>query len=295
MTNEKLLIKHGWLRVLLFTICFLAVAILANIVADSLLIKLGNDKSAAEVSQSGVDFRLWVQLCLSFFTAWLTVFCFRTFLDKQTVLSLGLETRGNLVHGAAGLVTAIIILGVGTLTLVALRNLQWTDIHFNGFQISTGVVLMLLVSFSEELVFRGYILNNLMASTNKWLALAISALLFAVLHLNNPGITVMAALNIFVAGLLLGINYIYTRNLWFGILFHFMWNFYQGPVLGYKVSGVELGSVLEQQLSGHPLITGGPFGFEGSVLNLVLSIVAILLLGWVYKKRHSDVGFRLSK
>lgn len=295
MTNEKLLIKHGWLRVLLFTICFLATAILANIVAESLLIKLGNDKSAVKVLQSGVDFRLWVQLCFSFLTSWLTVFCFRKFLDKQTVVSLGLATRGNLVNGAVGLFTAIIILGVGTLALVALKNLQWTDIHFNAVQFSTGLVLMLVVSFSEELVFRGYILNNLMASTNKWLALAISAVLFAVLHLNNPGITVMAALNIFIAGLLLGINYIYTRNLWFGILFHFMWNFYQGPVLGYKVSGVELESVLEQQVVGHPLITGGPFGFEGSVLNLVLSMIAILLLASVYKKRYGHVGARLLK
>lgn len=115
---------------------------------------------------------------------------------------------------------------------------------------------MALVAFAEELVFRGYILNNLLQSMNKWTALIISSLLFTLFHLSNPDISLLALLNIFLSGLMLGINYIFTKNLWFAILLHFSWNFYEGPILGYKVSGLTLESLLQQELTGNPILTG---------------------------------------
>ncbi len=112
------------------------------------------------------------------------------------------------------------------------------------------------------MVFRGYILNNLMESMNKWAALGVSAGLFTMAHGSNPGISFIAVINLALAGLLLGVNYIYTRNIWFGICFHFSWNFLQGPVLGYQVSGLPLQSVLQPSLQGPWWLTGGSFGIE---------------------------------
>jgi len=86
--------------------------------------------------------------------------------------------------------------------------------------------------------------------------------------------------------MLLGINYIFTKNLWYGIFFHVAWNFYQGSILGYKVSGVPLKSLFEQELNGNYLLTGGSFGFEGSVITSVLYLLAFLLLAWVYRRRE---------
>jgi uncharacterized protein len=142
------------------------------------------------------------------------------------------------------------------------------------------------VAVSEETVFRGYILNNLAQSVNKWVALGISALLFALFHAGNPGITQLALLNLFLAGLLLGLNYLYTQNLWFAIMFHFSWNFFLGPVLGYEVSGLPLNSLLQQSIQGPDWITGGEFGLEGSVLDGIFSIVSFTLLLVIYR-RHS--------
>ena len=142
---------------------------------------------------------------------------------------------------------------------------------------------MIAIAVGEEMVFRGYILNNLMATLNRWLALAISSALFALMHSNNPSVDLIAMLNLFVGGLLLGINFVFTRNLWFSILLHTSWNFLQGPVMGFPVSGVNLQSILEHELRGNPLLTGGSFGLEASVLTGVLLIFSIIRLYLDYR------------
>jgi len=89
---------------------------------------------------------------------------------------------------------------------------------------------------------------------------------------------------------LLGVNYIHTRNLWFSILFHLGWNFFQGPVLGYRVSGINFSSLLQTELNGDLIITGGEFGFEGSIVNTALCLILVLLLNRVYEKKFQPTG-----
>jgi len=152
---------------------------------------------------------------------------------------------------------------------------------------------MAIIAFYEELVFRGYILNNLMESFNKWIALLISAILFAIFHLDNPSVNIVAVLNVFSAGVLLGVNYIYTKNLWFAFLFHFGWNFFEGPILGYKISGLNTQTLLQTELKGDVLLTGGEFGFEGSIFSLALMLITILLLYWIYEKREQSAKYNI--
>jgi hypothetical protein len=147
---------------------------------------------------------------------------------------------------------------------------------------------MIAIAIGEEMVFRGYILNNLLHSLHKWLALAISAALFALMHSNNPGVDIIAMINLFIGGLLLGINYIFTRNLWFSIMLHTAWNFFQGPVLGFPVSGLHLQSILHPELKGNVLITGGTFGLEASFLTGILLIVTVMILYFVYRSRKNS-------
>ena len=72
---------------------------------------------------------------------------------------------------------------------------------------------------------------------NKFLALFVSAALFAFMHIFNPEIAFLPMLNLLLAGMLLGASYLYTRNLCFPISLHLFWNWIQGPILGYQVSG----------------------------------------------------------
>jgi membrane protease YdiL (CAAX protease family) len=238
--------------------------------------------------QPGPDMATMVMLVLFLMAVLsvLLVFAFTRFIDKRPFKTLGFGWKEYRDDAWIGLLLAPAILGIGTLVLFFTGHLRWNDAIFDGAEFFMSIVLMMMIAAGEELVFRGYLLHNLMESMNKWAAFGITTLLFTVAHIANPSITPVAIINVMLGGALLSINYIYTRNLWFCFLFHFSWNFLQGPVLGYEVSGVELQSILQVELSGNPLVTGGQFGFEGSIVNTLLSLISLLLLYVLYEKKY---------
>lgn len=290
ITARQPLIKQGWLRVLLFCIAYLVLTILMAVPVSALVLLIHKDeiKQGAKIEELMNGDYLWISILIALIVSIIVVFIFRKFIDRKNVLSLGFRIP-NQADAWTGFFLAPAMLGIGTLILYLSKHLRWTDITFSGRSLFFELGLMLFVAIYEEVVFRGYILSNLMESFNKWIALLLSALLFTLFHIINPGIGFIPMLNIFLAGILLGINYIYTKNLWFAILFHLAWNFFQGPVLGYKVSGVNLATLLQTELNGDLLLTGGDFGFEGSVLDLALSVIAIIVLYQVYQKKYASV------
>jgi len=288
---QKPMIARSWLRVLIFAATYFCLLIILGLIIRMIF----PNAFAAGNEKKNVNF-----LFLMFFAssaigvAW--TWLFRKFIDRKTFESLGFDWAGNSSNAGAGFFLGILILCVGTLILVMTKNLHWTDFNFNGTSLFLSLGLMLMIAFAEEIVFRGYILNNLLESTGKWMALVISSLLFAGFHMGNSSVDVVPIINIFLASLLLGVNYIYTKNLWFGIALHFSWNFVQGSVLGYAVSGLPLQSIFHHELKGDDLITGGAFGFEGSILTGVLSFVVLVVLVYLYegnpfaKKRREMIG-----
>lgn len=252
--------NFSWLRVSLFFIAYLLVLTTAGKLAGSTL------QMVSIFSAAG------------FLLVWL----FRSFLDRRSFVSLGWNWKGYGIHCVTGLLVAIALLGTGTLLLVAWGQLTWLNHQFSAADFFPAFFMMLLVGFYEELVFRGYILGNLLQGMHPATALLVSAAIFAILHSANPHTNWLALVNVFLAGLLLGINYIFTRNLWFGIALHVGWNFIQGPVLGFEVSGMELPSVLLQNLGNNSLLTGGRFGFEGSLLYTILCLIATSSLAFLY-------------
>jgi uncharacterized protein len=279
--NTKPLIPMGWVRALVFVFMYLSVLLAAGF--GLMLLFKGNGLALDKIP---ADPRfVFVSITSSCLLSFLMVWMFRKLMDRATFQSLGFETRQMGGHAVVGFFLGILLLCIGTIILVATGFLHWTDINFNAKDLFLSMGLMVLVAVSEELVFRGYILNNLLSSVGKWPALFISAFLFALAHSANPDFSLLAALNIFLAGILLGVNYIYTRNLWYAILLHFSWNFFQGPILGYEVSGENLQSLFQQEVKGSIWITGGKFGLEGSVVATGLYIAAILLLAFLYNKK----------
>jgi membrane protease YdiL (CAAX protease family) len=281
-TIQKPLIKHGWVRAVVYFICALLIVFLfsfvGSLVADAFVV--GTEKGADNILQFGI-----VYLIMGagvFLITWI----FRKFVDRESFESLGFGLKNRQQEAAIGFFSASALLGIGSLILIAAGFLNVYPGTFDPGRFMFQLVLMVAVTFIEEVMFRGYLLNNLMQSTSRWIALVISAVLFAVFHSTNPGITFLSTLNIFLAGIFLGLNYIYTKNLWFSIVFHFAWNFLQGPVLGYEVSGLQVSSLLQQSLSGPELWTGGRFGFEGSLLCPLLFAVAIPLYTLAFNRRY---------
>ncbi len=118
---------------------------------------------------------------------------------------------------------------------------------------------------------------------NRYVALSISSVIFMSIHLLNPNISFLSVINLFLAGVVLGIYYIHKPNLWLPIGMHLTWNFFQGPIFGFEVSGIETKSIINQSIKGNEIITGGAFGYEGSILATISIIIMIIYLDKKYK------------
>ncbi len=281
--NNKPLVPYGWLRALLFVALYMALLVVAGLLLSNFHKKSTDAANQAPAAKEGISYLLFItNAIVSFAAVWL----FRQFVDRRSFESMGFSFSKNGEHAGTGFFLGIFLLCMGSCIIFFTKNLVWTDVDFNGNDLFISFGLMVIVALYEEVVFRGYILNNLLQSFNKWVALLLSALVFTLAHITNPSIGVVGAINILLAGLLLGLNYIYTRNLWFSIMLHFTWNFFQGPLLGYEVSGMPLKSLLTHEVHGSELITGGAFGFEGSLVATVLYIVAIAGLAWAYRTKY---------
>lgn len=210
-------------------------------------------------------------------------------LENKTFADLGLTLRGYVPDLWRGAWIASILLVVGFLLSLAMGAVEITDFQINLSSILASWFFFLLVALFEEIVVRGYVLGRLLnAGMNRFLALFLSSALFSALHLANPHVALLPLLNLWLAGVLLGGSYIYTRNLWLPISLHLFWNWIQGPLLGYSVSGQEIVvPTLTLRLSDNTLINGGEFGFEGSVLCTVLLAMAGILIVLRYS-RHTQ-------
>lgn len=151
----------------------------------------------------------------------------------------------------------------------------------------------LLVACSEEVIFRGILFRMTDERYGLWVALGISALVFGAVHMMNPGASLWSSVAIAVeAGVLLGIVYKYSGSLWLPIGLHWAWNFTQGNVFGFPVSGCGLEeSIFRTSACGPDIITGGAFGPEASIISVVLGTALSILFIWLYLKgrkvRHS--------
>lgn len=166
-------------------------------------------------------------------------------------------------------------------------------------------VLFLCVGFYEELLSRGYQLTNMAEGLNHpdlgpkgavVLAWVISSSLFGLLHLANPNATLVSTVNIAFAGLLLGAGYVLTGRLGIPVGLHITWNFFQGNVFGFPVSGMDDtgATFISIEQGGPPLFTGGVFGPEAGLLDIVATVVGILLILLWVRARSGKATLQIS-
>lgn len=171
---------------------------------------------------------------------------------------------------------------------------------------SVAILLSLLrfigVGISEEFLSRGYHLKNLAEGLSFRpigskgaivLATLLSSAVFGVLHAGNPNATVISTFNIFLAGILLALGYVLTGELAIPIGLHITWNFFQGNVFGFPVSGTDAGATLIAiEQGGTPLVTGGAFGPEAGLVGIGAMILgSVLTVLWV-RMRYGRAGIR---
>ena len=209
--------------------------------------------------------------------------------ERRPFSDLGLSLKGHVKGLWYGFLMAILLYLFGFGISFVLGEIEVTGFQFKPLDLLGSWVFFLLVALFEEILMRGYILGRLLHTTmNKFLALFISAALFAFMHIFNPEIAFLPMLNLLLAGMLLGASYLYTRNLCFPISLHLFWNWIQGPILGYQVSGNNFTtSMLTLRMPEENVLNGGAFGFEGSLICTVLMIVFTILIVWWGEKREA--------
>lgn len=220
-------------------------------------------------------------------------------LDKRSISEFGLHPDGRWRNEfLAGFLIATLVMSLLVLIQWMIGWLEFTGFGWQRaseyhFVLALGgyVIAMAMVGFYEELWFRGYQLKNIteglydgknpmIAGT---LAIAITSLFFGLLHLGNPNATMLGAIVIILAGVMLAVPYVLTGRLGFSVGLHFAWNVIQGALYGLPVSGIRFRqSILQMEPVGPEIWTGGRFGPEGGLLGvigvLLLITVSVLLL-----------------
>jgi membrane protease YdiL (CAAX protease family) len=209
----------------------------------------------------------------------LAVWLGRRFLGGPRLLDLGLRLQpGWQIDVLIGLLAGPLMFGVILLVMVAAGWAQVGPGTIDGRGLLTAFVTYVLVAFSEEVLSRGWVLQTLERGYGTTVAMLGSAVLFAVLHAFNPGFGLPALLGLFLAGVLFAQAYLVTRQLWLPMAFHLSWNFSEGPIYGFPVSGLPGEGLLTVRPTGPDVVTGGAFGPEAGLIVIVGMVPAALLL-----------------
>ncbi|PSR04964.1 MAG: CPBP family intramembrane metalloprotease [Bacteroidetes bacterium SW_10_40_5] len=290
-SNEQPLIPQGWQRSLVFIPALVLSMLIGSSLGTFLYLSLPfADQSLAQSSLLSDPYFLLVSQTTVFLINLVVVWIFRKKIDNQSFQSLGFQWTRYGSDFAFGIGLGIL------LPLMALVLLRYMDVlyiksfAFEWPRIIIGFFMLISVALNEELIIRGYLLKNLMRSLQNWMALLITSVIFTIMHSWNPDISWIGVLNIFLAGLLMGVYYIKKQNLWFPIAFHLSWNFFQGPVFGFKVSGLPLQGILNHVLNGPTYLTGGNFGLEGSIISVVFLSLAVVGVYFYYQDEDNISG-----
>ncbi len=224
-----------------------------------------------------------------------SVFVARRFLDRRSFVSLGLRLqRVALIDLAVGIgitfgMMGLIFAAEWALGWLRLSALAWgTETAASlALNVVAWLLIFIVVGWNEELMSRGYHLQTIASGMGIPWGLLISSAIFGMLHLANPNATWLSAVGIFFAGLLLGFGYLRTGQLWLSIGMHIGWNFFEGVVFGFPVSGLETYQLLRTTVQGPTVWTGGAFGPEAGLIVLP-AILAAALLVYVYTARRGS-------
>lgn len=217
-------------------------------------------------------------------------------LNRRPIGSLGLTITGQSLRDIlVGI--AISCLQMGLIFVLEL-GLGW--IKFEGFaweslspaEILSGTVVWLLifviVGWQEELLSRGYLLQTIESGSTLFWGVLLSSVIFGIFHIFNPGADWVSTIGLIFAGVFLALPYILTRQLWLSIGLHIGWNFFEGVVFGFKVSGLATFRLINHStISGMNIWTGGAFGPEAGLI-----ILPVLLFGSFLIILYTRPGFR---
>ena len=272
-------IKHGWLKALLFFICFL----LFNGLFHLILYIFGQPIMFPVLriidEHAFYHLREWVTIALTNpFVTLFWIWVFHKIINKQSFSSLGLKIYGYKDDFLEGLIlgSGLMILGFGVLYVFDFLSVNQIKFSLNHHLLY--VIVFAIVAIGEETAIRGFILQNLSSSFNKYIALILSSFAFVLIrvHVGIWGFELsevtgepIVSLNLFLFGILLGLYCIHRKNLWFPIGVNISWSYFNKPVCNLWDWG------MGRQIFHHNLSAND---FNGSILFSSLIIAGIVFV-----------------
>ena len=215
----------------------------------------------------------------------------RTASVSQT-LGIALD-RSPLTNVAVGALISMIAIGTVFAVQVA-AGMTVVDRIGSGNALLADITSFLIVAFLEEFIFRCGILGALI----DWIprasvAVLISAVIFGGLHAANPHASILSVVSTTLGGIAYGMAFASTRRIWLPFGLHFGWNYAEGRVFGFHLSGGAVRGAspfIQQHDLGPALLTGGDYGPEGGLIGLGARFVVLALLAAWISLQHRGVA-----
>lgn len=290
-------VRSGWKILLVFILAYaltFGATMLFGVIIGIFLLSNGNTDYLMNFNvDSTTQYELIFQLTTSINNILFILSCIIIWklFEKKKISKMGItsikkgykELIVGLALGAVAMsIVAIVIISIGDVSLInPIRKPQIT------ISLLYGLIGFIFVGFGEEILSRGYIMSVLKQTRNKWIVLIGPALIFAALHLGNNGIDLLSFINLFLVGVLFAYMFMKSKSLWMPIGYHITWNYFQGYVWGFGVSGISVNGLYKVENISNNIINGGAFGPEGGI---VVTIITCLTFYFVYRYyKNNDV------
>lgn len=212
------------------------------------------------------------------------------FVERRHLNSIGFKTGRPLKSYIIGFIVGLCAITAVTAILVftGVVKLQYRQVVYSYMITNIGIIALgwVIQSASEEIAIRGWLIPRLGNTGSPTMAIAITAIVFGILHLFNSGVTVLSFINLTLSGIFFAGYAIVNENIWGVCGLHFAWNFALGNIYGFPVSGFFANgeTIFQTQQIGSALLTGGDFGPEGGLVTTIMLLIAIGVLVVKWKK-----------
>jgi membrane protease YdiL (CAAX protease family) len=234
-------------------------------------------------------------LILAFSPIFLLLWGWLALFEKRRLRSIGLEWVGALKNYGRGLLIGLMMFAaaIGLAALPGYIIVESSTTQPQGVAAIGGVLLVMLgwmvQGAAEEAIARGWVLPVIGGRYHPVAGILVSSVVFAAFHSFNPNLSPIAILNLFLFGLFAALYALYEGGLWGVFSIHSVWNWAQGNLFGFEVSGMASpgGTVFNLMETGPDIITGGAFGPEGGLAVTVVLVISCLLVWLAADKRRA--------
>ncbi len=211
----------------------------------------------------------------------LAVFIVHKVIFQRDLSFSGFSSHRIFSEFGIGVGWSAVAIGIGFCILLMINMLDIIKIDWNVSLFLGFLVLFIIQSAFEEVVCRSFLLSTVAYRFNVVIGLVVSSIFFGLMHWSNDHMSILGIINLVLAGFFLGIIYLRYRSIWAATGLHAGWNFLQGSFFGFEVSGVDVYSVIDSEEVGPDILTGGAFGFEGSILA---TFIMIIVMGLIWRE-----------